>query len=77
MVTAIAPDEMRDELHRLGVIPGATLVVHMSYRAVRPVLGGPRGVIEAVLGAVGGVDANPRRRSNGSDVDFPPPRSTQ
>ena len=32
---------------------GATLLVHSSYRAVRPVAGGPAGLIEALLGTVG------------------------
>ena len=32
---------------------GATLLVHASYRAVRPVAGGPSGLIEALLGTVG------------------------
>lgn len=41
------------ELHALGLAPGDTVVVHSSFRNVRPVEGGPRGVVEALLEAVG------------------------
>jgi aminoglycoside 3-N-acetyltransferase len=40
-------------LSRLGVRSGGVLVVHLSYRAVRPIEGGPAGVIEALRSAVG------------------------
>jgi aminoglycoside 3-N-acetyltransferase len=45
--------ELTRQLRELGVRPGEVLLVHMSYRAVRPVDGGPAGVIEALRGAVG------------------------
>ncbi len=41
------------QLHQLGVRPGSVLIVHSSYRAIRPVEGGPSEVIEALLEAVG------------------------
>src|SRR3954468_24814508 len=41
------------QLRELGVLDGGVLLVHMSYRAVRPVDGGPMGVIEALRAAVG------------------------
>ena len=41
------------QLHQLGVRPGSLLIVHSSYRAIRPVEGGPSEVIEALLEAVG------------------------
>jgi aminoglycoside 3-N-acetyltransferase len=44
---------LADELRVLGVQPGGVLVVHMSYRAIRPVEGGPRGVIDALRAAAG------------------------
>jgi aminoglycoside N3'-acetyltransferase len=45
--------ELADQLHALGVRRGGVLLVHMSYRSVRPVEDGPAGVIEAVRTAVG------------------------
>ena len=45
--------ELTRQLRELGVRPGEVLLVHMSYRAVRPVDGGPAGVIEALSSAVG------------------------
>jgi aminoglycoside N3'-acetyltransferase len=41
------------QLVGLGVEKGGVLLVHMSYRAVRPVEGGPGGVIQALCAAVG------------------------
>lgn len=48
------PSQLTDQLRALGVRAGGVLLVHLSYRAVRPVAGGPAGVIEALRGAVGG-----------------------
>lgn len=42
-----------EDLRILGVEQGDVLVVHASYRAVRPVEGGPIGVIKALLQALG------------------------
>ena len=50
---AIHPTALIDQLHALGVEPGDVLLVHSSFRAVRPVEGGPQGVVDALLGAVG------------------------
>ena len=41
------------QLRTLGVAPGQVLLVHGSFRALRPVEGGPRGVLEALLEALG------------------------
>jgi aminoglycoside 3-N-acetyltransferase len=41
------------QLAHLGVRPGGVLLVHASFRAVRPVEGGPLGVIEALRAALG------------------------
>ena len=46
-------DEIAQELLDLGVRPGGVLVVHTSFRAVRPVEGGPAGLIEALTRALG------------------------
>ena len=42
-----------DQLRALGVEQGAVMVVHTSFRAVRPVDGGPAGLIEALGRAIG------------------------
>ena len=41
------------QLRTLGVQEGGVLLVHTSYRAVRPVEGGPAGLIEALREALG------------------------
>ncbi len=43
-----------DRLRSLGVRPGGVLLVHMSFRAIRPVDGGPLGLIDALRAALGG-----------------------
>ena len=47
------PDQVTHQLHTLGVEEGGILLVHTSYRAVRPVDGGPLGLIAALRGALG------------------------
>ena len=52
---AVRVDDLARQLRALGVIPGDLLVVHTSFRAVRPVENGPSGLIEALqLAARGG-----------------------
>ncbi len=41
------------QIGALGVRTGDCLLVHASYRAIRPIAGGPAGVIEALRGAIG------------------------
>jgi aminoglycoside 3-N-acetyltransferase len=48
-----SPSDIARQLRALGVRAGDVLLVHMSYRAVRPVEGGPSGVIAALREAVG------------------------
>jgi aminoglycoside N3'-acetyltransferase len=45
--------EVTSQLRALGVAPGGVLLVHTSFRAVRPVEGGPLGLIEALREALG------------------------
>jgi aminoglycoside 3-N-acetyltransferase-4 len=45
--------QLVDELRRLGAQPGGVLLVHTSFRAVRPVAGGPAGLIAALREALG------------------------
>lgn len=46
-------DEVVGQLRALGVEEGGVLLVHTSFRAVRPVEGGPEGLIEALRTALG------------------------
>jgi len=45
--------EVVDQLRTLGVERGGVLLVHTSFRAIRPVEGGPHGLIEALRAALG------------------------
>lgn len=45
--------ELVQQLGALGVAPGGVLLVHTSYRNVRPVEGGPQGLIDALRAALG------------------------
>lgn len=47
------PRELAQQLGALGVMPGGVLLVHTSYRNVRPVAGGPPGLIDALRAALG------------------------
>ena len=49
----IGGDELVGQLRALGVREGGVLLVHTSFRAVRPVQGGPAGLIEALRTALG------------------------
>lgn len=50
---SLAISEVEAQLARLGVRKGGVLLVHTSFRAVRPIEGGPLGLVEALRGAVG------------------------
>lgn len=47
------PDELAAQLRALGVRSGGVLLVHTSFRAVRPIQGGPLALIAALRDAVG------------------------
>jgi aminoglycoside 3-N-acetyltransferase len=51
--TAVSRSELVDQLRALGVRHGGVLLVHTSFRAVRPVEGGPHGLIDALRSAIG------------------------
>ena len=68
--SSISQAQLVEELRTLGVRQGGVLVVHMSYRAVRPVDGGPAGIIEALHAAVGS-DGTIVMPSWGEDDDIP------
>lgn len=51
--TTISQVEILRQLRGLGVKEGGVILVHTSFRAVRPVEGGPDGLIDALLSALG------------------------
>jgi aminoglycoside 3-N-acetyltransferase IV len=51
--TTLGAAEVTRQLRNLGVQPGGVLLVHSSFRAVRPVEGGPMGLIQALRDALG------------------------
>ncbi|WP_230844250.1 AAC(3)-IV family aminoglycoside N-acetyltransferase [Gloeobacter morelensis] len=50
---ALSRAVLTEQLHALGVEAGGVLLVHMSFRATRPIEGGPLGLIEALRGVLG------------------------
>ena len=52
-MTEMSRAEVADQLRELGVGEGGVLLAHTSFRAVRPVEGGPVGLIEALRDALG------------------------
>jgi len=52
-MTEVSRAEVADHLRELGVEGGGVLLVHTSFRAVRPVEGGPVGLIEALRDTLG------------------------
>ncbi|HJX29692.1 MAG TPA: AAC(3)-IV family aminoglycoside N-acetyltransferase [Thermoanaerobaculia bacterium] len=53
MVEPLSRAEVADQLRALGVRKGGVLLVHTSFRAVRPVEGGPLGLIDALRDSIG------------------------
>lgn len=49
----VSRDEITEQIRALGVQPGGVLVVHTAFSKVAPVEGGSRGLIEALLNALG------------------------
>lgn len=50
---AFSRREVADQLSALGVRPGGVLLVHTSFRAIRPIEDGPLGLIDALRSALG------------------------
>jgi aminoglycoside N3'-acetyltransferase len=74
--TEFTQEEVADQLRALDVAPGGVLVVHTSFRAVRPVEGGPAGVIRALRAAVGPEGTLVMPSWTGSDEEPFDPRTT-
>ncbi|MCA9641509.1 MAG: AAC(3) family N-acetyltransferase [Polyangiaceae bacterium] len=53
MPEATSIQELKAQLSELGVEPGCVLLVHTSFRKVRPVSGGPAALIEALSETIG------------------------
>lgn len=53
MDTKLSQAEVSSQLRILGVRRGGVLLVHTSFRAVRPIAGGPAGLIAALRDALG------------------------
>ena len=51
--TPLLGAELASQLRTLGIRPGDTLLVHTSLRAVGPVQGGARGVVDSLLDVLG------------------------
>ncbi len=65
-----------EQLRALGVSAGSVLLVHTSFRSVRPVEGGPGGLIEALCVSVGPHGTLVMPSWTGSDEDAFDPRHT-
>lgn len=73
---AFSRADLTDQLRLLGVRPGGVIAVHLSYRAVRPVEGGPQGLIEALRSSVGDEGTVVMPSWAGDDDDAFDPRAT-
>jgi len=73
----LSTQEVVDQLHAIGVAAGDVLLVHTSFRAVRPVEGGPEGVIRALQESVGPEGTLVTPAWTGSDEDVFDSRTTR
>lgn len=73
---AVTPDEVAAQLRALGVAQGGVLLAHSSYRAARPVEGGPAGLIEGLRRALGPAGTLAMPSSTGTTIrrSIPPRR---
>ena len=49
----ITKSNLHTDLKRLGIRAGDLVMVHSSYKAIGPVMGGPTVVVQALLGTLG------------------------
>lgn len=73
---ALSSTEVANQLRALGVQEGGVLQIHTSFRAVRPVEGGPNGLIDALRAAVGSAGTIVMPSWTGSDDEPFDPAST-
>jgi aminoglycoside 3-N-acetyltransferase len=72
----VSRSDVVQQLRSLGVEPGGVLLVHTSFRAVRPVEGGPAGLIRALRDALGQDGTLVMPSWTGSDEEPFDPHST-
>ena len=70
------PREIEVQLRALGIRQGGVLAAHTSFRAVRPVEGGPTGLIEALRAAIGPAGTLVMMSSTGNDDEPFDPKTT-
>jgi len=71
----LATDDVLAQLTNLGVRRGGVLVVHTSFRAVRPVPGGPLGLVDALRRALGPDGTLVMPTMTGGDAIYDPRRT--
>lgn len=76
MKETISQQQLIDQLHELGVQPGGVLLVHTAFSKVRPVEGGPSGLIAALEAALGETGTLVMPSLSGDDEHVFDPRNT-
>jgi aminoglycoside 3-N-acetyltransferase len=72
----MSKQQVVEQFRALGVRQGGVLLVHTSFRAVRPIEGGPDGLIDALEQAVGSEGTLVMPSWTGSDEDIFDPAAT-
>jgi aminoglycoside 3-N-acetyltransferase len=73
----ISREQLVEQLHALGVEAGDVLLVHTSFRAVRPIEGGPEGLIHALRESIGPEGTLVTPAWTGSDEEVFDPNTTR
>lgn len=76
MIATLSQQQIIDHLHQLGVQPGGVLLVHTAFSKVRPVEGGPQGLIAALEAALGAEGTLVMPSMSGDDEHVFDPRNT-
>jgi aminoglycoside 3-N-acetyltransferase len=77
VIKEISKEQVVGQLRALGVAAGDVLLVHTSFRAVRPIEGGPEGLIHALQESVGRDGTIVTPAWTGSDDEVFDPRTTR
>jgi len=73
----LSRERLVEQLHALGVEAGDVLLVHTSFRAVRPIEGGPEGLIHALRESIGPEGTLVTPAWTGSDEEVFDPKTTR